>query len=145
MFEFYLFIYLFICNFIYCWPCNGYKTNKNQLNKNWYWHNRQKLWNFLHATQEQWIFCIWYNFCLNSLTETISLTDIERLFQQSFRAKFELLFVLILENASSWKFHFKTSRRSISSFKNRSLSGTFKKGARFERSACFYATISWTF
>ena len=34
----------------------------------------------------------------------------------SFTAKFGLVFVLTLENAFSWRFHFQANRKSIGSF-----------------------------
>ena len=68
----YVFIYLFTTLFNV-----GYaivtRLMKTHLTKNGYWHNRQTFENLRHATQEQ--------FCLNSLTETLSLTDIGRLLQ----------------------------------------------------------------
>ena len=69
----YLFIYLFTTLFNVGLTILT-RLIKTILTKN---HNR----NLRHAKQEQWIFCTWFNFCLNSLTETLSLTDIGRLFQ----------------------------------------------------------------
>ena len=61
----------------------------------------------------------------------------------TFTVKLELVFVLTLENAFSYSFHFKANRKSIGSFKN----GTrdFQNSSLFERSAFFYVTISESF
>ena len=40
------------------------------------------------------------------------------LLSASFTVKFELVFVLTLEKAFSWRFHFKANRKSIGSSKN---------------------------
>ena len=39
------------------------------------------------------------------------------LYSESFTAKFELVFVLTLKNASFWRFHFKPNRKNIGSSK----------------------------
>ena len=64
------------------------------------------------------------------------------LLSASFTAKFELVFVLTLENTFSWMFRFKANRKSIGSSKN----GTndFQNSPKFERSTCFYVTIKRT-
>ena len=56
---------------------------------------------------------------------------------------FELVFVLTFENTFSQRFHFKANRKSIDSSKK----GTrdFQNSPPFERSACFYVTISESF
>ena len=54
--------------------------------------------------------------------------------------KFGLVFVLTLENAFSWRFHFKANRKSIGSSTKRYQG--FQNSPPFERSACFYETIS---
>ena len=58
----------------------------------------------------------------------------------SFMSKFGLIFVLRPENAFSWKFHLKANRKSMGSSKN----GTrgFQNSPPFERSACFYVTMT---
>ena len=53
-----------------------------------------------------------------------------------FTAKFELVFVLTLENASSLRFHFKANRKSIHSSKKRYWD--FQNRPLFERSAFFF-------
>ena len=59
----------------------------------------------------------------------------------SFTAKFELVFVLTLKNALSWRFYFKVNRKSICSSKNGT--GDFQNSSLFER--CFYVIISGNF
>ena len=61
----------------------------------------------------------------------------------SFTAKFELVFVLTLESTFSQRFHFKTNRKSIDSSKNSTRD--FQNSPPFERSVCFYVTISGNF
>ena len=65
------------------------------------------------------------------------------LLSASFTAKCWLVFVLTLENSFSYRFHFKTNRKNIGSFKN-GIRG-FQNSHPFERSACFYVTISGNF
>ena len=60
-----------------------------------------------------------------------------------FTAKFELVFVLTQEHAFSQRFHFKANRKSKGSSKNRYQG--FLKYPPFERSACYYVTISRNF
>ena len=60
-----------------------------------------------------------------------------------FYGKFELVFVLTLENAFSQRLHFKANRKSIGSLK--SVTRDFLNSPPFERSACFYVTISGNF
>ena len=57
--------------------------------------------------------------------------------------KFELAFVLTFETAFPQTFHFKANRNSIDSSKK----GTrgFQNSPPYERSACFYGTISESF
>ena len=61
----------------------------------------------------------------------------------TFTAKLQLVFVLTFENAFSQSFHFKVNRKRIGSSKN----GTrdFQNTLPFERSSCFYVTISESF
>ena len=61
-----------------------------------------------------------------------------------FTAKFGLVFVSTLENAFSQRFYFQANRKSICSSKP---NGTrdFRNSSPFERSACFYVTISKSF
>ena len=61
----------------------------------------------------------------------------------TFTAKFELVFVLTFENDFSYSFHFKASRKTIGSSKESARD--FKNSPPFERSACFYVTISESF
>ena len=65
------------------------------------------------------------------------------LLSESCTAEFELVFVLTLENAFSYRVHFEANRKSIGSSKN----GTrdFQKSPRFEKLACFYMTITRNF
>ena len=65
------------------------------------------------------------------------------LLSANFTAKFGLVFVLAIENTFSQRFHFKTNRKRIGFSKN----GTrdFQNSPPFERSACFYVTISENF
>ena len=58
----------------------------------------------------------------------------------NFTVKFELVFFLTLENAFSYSLHFKAKIMSIDSSKKSTRD--FKNTTTFERSACFYATIS---
>ena len=64
-------------------------------------------------------------------------------FSASFTAKPELVFVLRNEKAFSLRFHFTAKRKCIDSSKN----GTsdFQNSPPFERSACFYVTITECF
>ena len=57
-----------------------------------------------------------------------------------FTAKFGLVFVLALENSFSWRFHFKASRKSIGSSKERYKD--FQNDHPFEKLSCFYVIIS---
>ena len=61
----------------------------------------------------------------------------------TFTAKFESVFVLTFEKAFSQSFHFKASRKSIGSSKDSARD--FKNSTPFERSVCFYVTISESF
>ena len=61
----------------------------------------------------------------------------------SFTAKCRFYFVLTLENSFSYRLHFKTNRKNIGSSKN-GIRG-FQNSHPFERSACFYVTISGNF
>ena len=61
----------------------------------------------------------------------------------SLTAKFELAFVLTLENIFSWRFYFKANRKSISSSK--SSTRYFQNSPPFDRSVCFYVTICENF
>ena len=60
-----------------------------------------------------------------------------------YKAKFVLVFVLTLENAFPKRFHFKVNRKSIRSSKKRHQG--LSKYPPFERSVCFYVTISKNF
>ena len=65
-------------------------------------------------------------------------------FQQSFTAKFGLVFVLTLENAFSYRFHFiKATEGTEILLKN----GTryFQNSSPFKKSACFCVKISGNF
>ena len=61
------------------------------------------------------------------------------LLSASFTAKFGLVFLLALENAFSWTFHFKANRKSIDSSEKQTRD--FQNSPPFERSPCFYVTI----
>ena len=61
----------------------------------------------------------------------------------SFTAKFGLAFVLTLENALSQRFHFKANKNKTASSKNGTRDSL--NSPPFERSACFYVTISENF
>ena len=65
------------------------------------------------------------------------------LLSASITAKFGLVFVLTLESAFFYRFHFTAKRKSIGSSKN----GTrdFQNNPPFERLAYFYVTISGNF
>ena len=69
----------------------------------------------------------------------VKLTENEKrlLLSASFTTKFELVLVLTQENAFSWRFHFKTSRKSIWSSKS-STRGYFQNSHSFERLACLW-------
>ena len=60
----------------------------------------------------------------------------------TFTAKFELVFILTFANGFSESFHFKASRKTIGSSK--AVLGILNSPP-FERSACFYVTISKSF
>ena len=60
-----------------------------------------------------------------------------------FTATFELVFVLTLQIAFSWRFHFKANRKSIGSLKKDTRH--FQNSPPFERSTCFYVTSSGNF
>ena len=62
----------------------------------------------------------------------------------SFTAKLELVFVLTLENAFSWRFHFKATRKSIFVLLKKDTR-EFQNSLPFERSVCFCVTISGHF
>ena len=64
-------------------------------------------------------------------------------FSASFAAKFELVFVLTLENASFWRFIIKPTKRAWVLLKNGTTD--FQISPPFERLACFYVTISGNF
>ena len=61
----------------------------------------------------------------------------------TFTVKLELVFVLTFGNAFSKGFYFKTNRKSIGSSKNSTRD--FQNSPLFERSVCFYVTISESF
>ena len=61
----------------------------------------------------------------------------------TFTAKLELFFVLTFENDFSQSFHFKANRKSLGSSKK--VTRDFQNRLPFERSACFYVTISESF
>ena len=61
----------------------------------------------------------------------------------TFTAKFELVFVLTFKNAFSYSFHFKANKKGIDSSKKSSRD--FQNSPSFERSTCFYVTISESF
>ena len=61
----------------------------------------------------------------------------------SFTAKFELVFVLTLGNVFSKRFDFKANRKNMIFLKSNTRN--FQKTHPFERSACFYMTISGNF
>ena len=61
----------------------------------------------------------------------------------TFMAKFELVFVLTFENAFYQSFHYKANRNSIDSSKK--ATRDFQNSPPFERSTCFYVTISGSF
>ena len=61
----------------------------------------------------------------------------------SFTAKFELVFVLTLGNVFSKRFDFKANRKNMIFLKSNTRN--FQKTPPFERSACFYMTISGNF
>ena len=61
----------------------------------------------------------------------------------TFTAKLELVFVLTFENAFSESFHFKANRKSIVLLKKSARD--FQNSPSFQRSACFYVTISESF
>ena len=58
-------------------------------------------------------------------------------------SEFGLVFVIKLENAFYKRFHFKANRESIDTSKK--CSRDFQNSPPFERSACFYVTISESF
>ena len=58
---------------------------------------------------------------------------------RSSTAKVGLIFVLSLENAFSWRFCFKTNRKSKCLLKNCTMD--FQNSPPFVRSTCFYVTI----
>ena len=62
---------------------------------------------------------------------------------QQFTSTFGLVFVLTLEKKFSYRFHFQANRESIGFLKN----GTrdFQNSPPFEKSTCFYVTISENF
>ena len=60
-----------------------------------------------------------------------------------FTAKFGLVSVLTLGNAFSQRFHFQANRKSIGTSKDDTRD--FQNSPSFERSACFYVTISENF
>ena len=62
------------------------------------------------------------------------------LLSASFTAKFVLVFVLTLENALSERNHFKANRKNRFFYKIGSRN--FQNSPSFERSACFYVTMS---
>ena len=81
--------------------------------------------------------------CLKNVITQIDSKNELLLLSASFTGKFGLVFVLTLENALSQRFHFEANRKSIGSFKKQYQG--FSKGPPFERSACFYVTISRNF
>ena len=60
-----------------------------------------------------------------------------------FTAKYGLVFILTLENAFSQRFHFQATERAQVILKNGTRN--FQNSPSFERSACFYVTISENF
>ena len=75
--------------------------------------------------------------------EKVDSENEQLLLSASFTAKFQLVFALTLENDFSQRFHFKANKNSVGSSKN----GTwdFQNSSLFERSTCFYVTISGNF
>ena len=65
------------------------------------------------------------------------------LLSAGFTAKFQLVFVLRLESAFSYRFDFKANRKSIDSSKKRTRD--FQNSPPFKSSACFYETTSADF
>ena len=65
------------------------------------------------------------------------------LLSAGFIAKFELVFVLTLENAFSQTFHFKANKKSTILLENDARD--FQSSPPFKRSACFYETTSGSF
>ena len=64
------------------------------------------------------------------------------LLSANFAAKFELVFVLTLENALSQRFHFKANRKSKGCSKKHR---NFENSPPFQRLPCFYVTIIGNF
>ena len=60
-----------------------------------------------------------------------------------FTEKFELVFVLTHENAFSYRFHFKATRKTIVLLKN--ATRDFKNSPPCERLTCFYVKITISF
>ena len=65
------------------------------------------------------------------------------LLSAGFMAKFELVFVLTLENAFSQTFHFKANKKSTILLENDTRD--IQSSPPFKRSACFYETTSENF
>ena len=81
--------------------------------------------------------------CFKNVIHQIDSKNEWLLLSASVTAKFELVFVLTLENAFSWRFHSKANRRSSCSSKNSTTD--FQNSPPFERLACFYVTSSGNF
>ena len=81
--------------------------------------------------------------CFKNVIHQIDSKNEWLLLSASLTAKFELVFVLTLENAFSWRFHFKANRKSLSSSKKSTTD--FRNSPPFERLACFYVTSSGDF
>ena len=64
-------------------------------------------------------------------------------FQQVLRQSFGLVFILTQENGFSQRFHFKANRKSI--YSSKYSTRDFQNSRPFERSECFYVTISGYF
>ena len=77
--------------------------------------------------------------CLKNLIHQIDSKTEWFLLSASFTAKFELVFVLTLENAFSQRIHFEANRKSTGFLRNGTRN--FLNSPPFERSACFSATI----
>ena len=64
-------------------------------------------------------------------------------FSACFTAKFDLVFVLTQENTFSWRFDFKSNEGA--SVHLQCGTWDFQNSSPFERSACFYVTITANF
>ena len=81
--------------------------------------------------------------CLKNVIHQVDGKNEWLLLSVTFTAKFEYVFVLTFENTFFQGCHFKTNRKSIDSSKKRYQG--FQNSPTFNRSACFYVTISESF